>query len=199
MRSRRLYPYVPIELAAVCSAAFILLLIYLSDAGGRYTEPMGIQMPASTGFRCSIDGFGEGMILVGQGKVMLDLDNRIRRQTLINMGKKHGMQFTAAELTQFETIGVFGVPLAKLKPYLAAYKFEGAAFYAQQGIAISPQANELGDWIASANKAHVAMKERPIRMALLADYRTNSAQIKRVLDILVERKIHHVALVTDTK
>ncbi|MEO7211681.1 hypothetical protein [Mucilaginibacter sp.] len=199
MRTRRIYPYVPIELAAVCSAAFILLLLYLSEARAKFPEPLNIQMPGSSGFYCGISGFGEGMILVGRGKVMLDFDEDIRRQTLINMGKRYNMQFTPAELETFETMNIVGVPLTQLKSYLATYKAESPAYYAQQGISIEIGKNELGDWISSAKQAQRALKNSGIRMALMADSSTKSPLIKRVMDILVERKIHSVNLVTDTK
>jgi biopolymer transport protein ExbD len=199
MPTRRIYPYVPIELAAVCSAAFILLLLYLSEARAKFPEPLNIQMPASTGFVCNIDGFGDGMVLVGQGKVMLDFEGEIWKQTLINMGKKYNMRFTLAEQETFETMNIIGVPLSQLKSYLATYKPESKAYYSQQGISIETSKNELGDWISSAKQAQRAMKNSAIRMALMADSSTNSLLIKRVMDILVERKIHSVNLVTDTK
>lgn len=199
MYARRIYPYVPIELAMVCSVAFILLLLYISEARAKYPEPLNIQMPGSSGFNCSINSFGEGLILVGQGKVMLDFDGGIRRQTLINMGKKYDMQFTAAELAKFETINIIGVPIPQLKSYLANYEPESPVYYAQEGIEINVNNNELGAWISSANQAQRVKTSQSIRMALMADSSSKSPLIKRVLDILVETNIHRVNLITDTK
>lgn len=60
MYTRRTCPYVPIDLAAVCSVAFLLLLLYISMARPKHPDPLNIQMPASSCFRCNIDGFGQG-------------------------------------------------------------------------------------------------------------------------------------------
>ncbi|TFF34239.1 hypothetical protein [Mucilaginibacter psychrotolerans] len=165
----------------------------------NYPEPVNINMPASSGLYCDIDGFAEGLILIGQGRVMLTLDKELRRQTLINMAEKHAMQFSPVEMAAFENMEVIGMPLSQLKSYLASYKIESEAYYHQLGIKISIEENELGEWIQSAKQARNSNTGYPLRIALKADRYTDYPLIKRVFDVLQDKHINKFRLITETK
>lgn len=199
MYKRSRYIYSPLDLAAVCSVGFLLLLLYLSMARSNYPEPINLKMPGSTGFFCDIDGFGEGVILIGQGKVMLTLDKELRRQTLINMAKKHTMQFSSVEIATFENMEVIGMPLSHLKSYLANYKIESEAYYHQLGMKISADENELGEWIQIAKQVRESTTGYSLRVALKADRYTEYSLIKRVISVLQEKHINKFRLITETK
>jgi len=157
---RKSKPYALIDQAALCSCAFLLLLLYLSMARPKSPDPLNIDLPAASGYVCNIDGSGDAIIWIGKGKVMLELDKQLRADALIGISKKYKIQFSQAKLARFNDVDLIGVPVDQLKQYIAGYHIENKAFFNQAGIKLVLGENELSNWMAAATNAGSLLNRR---------------------------------------
>jgi biopolymer transport protein ExbD len=191
MRKPKTQFYIPIDLAAVCSVAFVLLLLYLSMAREKPEEPVEINLPETSGFRCSIDGFGEAIILLGQDKVFLQLADTLRKDALIQIGLKYNIPFKKQYINRFRNIVYIGLPADGFNQDIIASN--------QPGISLQEHSNELGAWINAANKAYHTIYQRDIRVAIKADKNTAYPIIKNVISTLQDQGINRFSFITATK
>lgn len=183
--------YIPVDLAAVCSVAFILLLLYLSMARYNAEEPVKINMPETSGFRCNIDGFGDAIIFLGQDKVFLQLADTLRKATLVEIGLKNNISFKKQCIDKFRSNVYIGLPpIAFNRDIMAAN---------QPGLNIEEPNNELATWISAAKKIHRSIYQRGFRVSIKADRDTGYPIIKKVINTLQAQNINRFSFITATK
>jgi hypothetical protein len=183
--------YVPIDQAAACSVAFILLLLYLSMARPKSAEPIEINMPATTGATCNIDGFGEALVLVGQDKVFLQISDTLRKQTLLHIGEEKNIRFSPADLERFKKTAFIGMPVLAYKQEINADN--------QPGLSLNKNNNELATWIDAANIVQQSIYKRRMRISIKADKDVNYTLIKSIISTLQNQNINRFSFITATK
>lgn len=191
MRKPKKQFYIPIDLAAVCSVAFVLLLLYLSMAGYKPQEPVEINMPETSGSRCTQNTLGDAIILIGEGKVFLHLPDTVRKDVLLQMSNKYNIRFTQSHIDRFKSIDFIGMPIAAFN--------QGAIAGSFPGIGMKNPDNQLAAWITAANKSYYSLYNRRMIIGIKADRGTGYPLIKSVIATLQDQNINKFAFITATK
>ncbi|MFD0795090.1 hypothetical protein ACFQZX_15820 [Mucilaginibacter litoreus] len=189
MRKPNANMYVPIDLAAVCSVAFILLLLYLSMARFELQDPVTINLPETSGYECTLSPIGDAIITIGQGKIFLTIPPAIRRNVLLKLGSKHHITFTPGQINQFQGIRFIGMSLADF----------GSENLTNNNKGINISNNELADWIHFADREYHRNFERRMQFAIKADKTTLYPEIKRIMTALRNQKINRISFIIATK
>jgi biopolymer transport protein ExbD len=183
--------YVPIDQAAACSVAFILLLLYLSMAHGKSIEPIEINMPTTTADICNMREPDDALILVGQGKVFLKISDTLRKQTLLRIGEKKNIRFLPADLERFKRTAFIGMPLLAYQKEIIAGN--------QPGLSINKHNNELATWIDAAHTVNQSIHENGFRVSIKADKDASYILIKNIISTLQDQNINRFSFITATK
>ncbi len=184
-----------VDMAAMCDVAFIILLFFVFSAKSKFWSPVSIEEPVATNKIYDPEG-GYATILASTDKVMFEIPQEIRKQTLIQMGRKYHVAFTNEELSQFEKIETIGVPISQLKQFIDNnYNNRNDFFFKQPGIPVNPGNYELANWIDIARKVKKATSDRDLDIMLDADKRNLYPQIERITDILTSQRIFKFSLV----
>jgi biopolymer transport protein ExbD len=132
-----------------------------------------------------------------ENKVFFNIDNgkdstkHIREDVLSNVGKQYNINFTKAQLDQFEKMASFGMPIKNVSGWIDA-RDSKVRDQMQIGIPMDSLNNELAMWILFARKAN-PNAEAAIKGDNLADFKV----VKKVLDILQAAKINKFNLTTN--
>jgi hypothetical protein len=161
MRNRKTKLYIPVDLAAVCSVAFILLLLYISMAGYKPEEPVEIKLPETSGYQCTVNSLGDAFVLIGEGKVFLYLPDTVRKDALTQMGNKYNIRFTQTNIDRFASVKFIGMPLA------AFGQDDLTGNHA--GLSLNERNDELAAWISAANKIYYSLYQRRMMISIKAD------------------------------
>nr|WP_067054449.1 biopolymer transporter ExbD [Mucilaginibacter sp. L294] len=191
MRKPKTQFYIPIDLAAVCSVAFLLLLLYLSMAREKSEEPVEVNMPETSGYMCTLNTLGDAIILIGKDKVFLKLPDTVRKDALLEMSSKYNLRFTKSHLDRFKNIDFIGMPVAEFNQSKIAGNLAG--------ISIQNPDNQLAAWIRAANKAYYSLYKRRMIIGIKADRDTGYPLIKNVIATLQDQDINKFAFITATK
>jgi len=107
------------------------------------------------------------------------------------MGKRYNLEFTEAELREFEKYpSSIGVPILQMKEFLNTKgSKEKAAF--QTGIPIDSTDNQLAFWILYTRQVNPN-----VRAGIKGDAETGFPIVKKVLDIMAEKNVYKFNLIT---
>jgi biopolymer transport protein ExbD len=108
------------------------------------------------------------------------------------MGDRYKVTFTAEELKKFSAMNSFGVPIQKMKPYLALdmgarNKTENAL-----GIPCDSTDNQLADWLFYARD----IKGKELKIAVKGDKDTPYPMVKKVITTLQDKNENKFNLIT---
>jgi len=118
----------------------------------------------------------------------------VRQEVLKNVGAAYNISFTPEQLSKFERMDAFGMPIEKMAEWIDA-KDNKERELLQTGIPVDTTdaaTSELANWILYARKAN-PRAEATIRGDNTADYKA----VKQVLDIFQGAKINSFNLVTN--
>jgi len=163
----------------------------------RQPEPAPVDTPYSISEKPTPDHDQLTLLLSKDDKVFLNFDNGIdtilkyRPKVLAEMGTRYNIQFTEAELREFEKYpSSIGVPMSKMKEFLDAKDNKVKATF-QTGIPIDSTDNQLADWILYARKVNPN-----INACIKGDAKTGFPIVKKVLDIMQEKNVNKFNLIT---
>lgn len=178
----------------------LLLTFFMLTATFRPQEPTQVDTPGSISEKL-IPEKNTITVYVGKdNKVFFNLDNgedstlHIRQEVLRNVGKAYNIAFTEEQLSKFERMAAFGMPIEKVAAWIDAPN-EQERQLLQTGIpvdTVNTETSELANWILYARKAN-PRAEATIRGDNTADYKA----VKQVLDIFQGAKINNFNLVTN--
>lgn len=187
-----------IGITAMCNVALLILFFFIVTAQPRSWEPIDIEPPyASSNLIDHFVGYG-AEILIGHGKVFFELPKNLREQTLILIGNKYHINFSAAEISKFETIDIIGVPIPELKQYIDGY-YNEESYLNQKGIRIDSAENELANWLGESRKAYKSLSDKKLRVYVKADKREAFPIIRKIFDIMQIQGISKFSLITFLK
>lgn len=185
-----------IDMTAMCDVAFLLLTFFILTATAKQPEPLPVDTPAST-VQTKLPESDLATITIGKGKVFFGVTGKeVRKQALMAMGQKYGVQFTEEEAERFSLIESFGVPVQNLKQIINMTSSERNEEGLQPGIPKDSLNNQLADWIMNSRQATIDIAQKELNIAIKGDARSEYPEIKKIMDILQAQNINSFNLVT---
>jgi biopolymer transport protein ExbD len=186
-----------IDMTPMVDLFSVVLTFLMLTTTMRQPEPAPVDTPFSISEKPTPDFNTMTLLLSKDDKVFLNFDNgpdtllKFRPKILADMGKRYNIEFTPAELREFEKYpSSMGVPILKMKEFLAAKDAKEKAVF-QTGIPIDSTDNQLGLWILFTRQ------ENPnVQACIKGDSKTGFPIVKKVLDILQEKNVNRFNLIT---
>lgn len=169
-----------VDMTAMCDVAFLLLTFFMLTSNFVSKEPIVVAVPSSIS-EIKIPERDIVTVLIDKdGKVFFGLDAQSDRlEVLDNVGKAYSISFTELELSEFSKIGMSGVPIEKMKAYLALKPEQRDSKEAAIGIPTDSLNNQFKVWIKTARQVN-----RNLRLAIKSDSQTPYKVIKDVMGTL---------------
>lgn len=123
------------------------------------------------------------------------LDNNVRQQTLLAIGRKYHIKFSADEQTEFLNSPIIGAPICQLKQYDSQY-MDWAIRPDRPGIPYDGNDCQLSDWILESRRAQQQLNNLPLRIIIKADKDLEYPFLKRIIAILQNQQVNHFSLLT---
>jgi biopolymer transport protein ExbD len=186
-----------IDMTPMVDTFCVVLTFLMLTATMRQPEPTPVDTPYSISEKPTPDHNIMTLLLSKDGKVFLNFDNgpdtllQFRPKILADMGSRYNIEFTEAELRQFEKYpSAMGVPILQMKEFLAAKDHKAKAVF-QTGIPIDSTDNQLALWILFTRQ------ENPnVEACIKGDAQASFPVVKKVLDILQEKNVNRFNLIT---
>jgi biopolymer transport protein ExbD len=184
-----------VDMTAMCDVAFLLLTFFMLTSNFVAKEPIVVAIPSSVS-QIKIPERNIMTVLIDkEGKVFFGLDaQQDRREVLDNVGKAYSIEFTPKELTEFSKISSSGVPIEKMKAFLALSPEARDSKDAALGIPADSLNNQFKVWIKTARKVN-----SQLRLAIKSDSDTPYKVIKSVMGTLQDINENRYNLITSLK
>lgn len=184
-----------VDMTAMCDVAFLLLTFFMLTSNFVAKEPIVVAIPSSVS-EIKIPERNIITVLIDkEGKVFFGVDaQQDRREVLDNVGKAYSINFTDKELTEFSKISSSGVPIEKMKAFLAMKPEARDSKDAALGIPTDSLNNQFKVWIKTARKVN-----REFRLAIKADSDTPYKVVKSVMTTLQDINENRYNLITSLK
>jgi biopolymer transport protein ExbD len=186
-----------IDMTPMVDLFSVVLTFLMLTATMRQQEPAPVDTPYSISEKPTPDYNTMTLLLSKDDKVFLNFDNgpdtllKFRPKILALMGGRYNIEFTAAELRQFEKYpSSMGVPILKMKEFLAAKDSKEKTVF-QTGIPIDSTDNQLAMWILFTRQVNPN-----VQACIKGDSKTGFPIVKKVLDILMDYKVQRFNLIT---
>ena len=189
-----------LDMTPMVDLAFLLVTFFMLTASFRTDEAVIVDVPSSVSDKLLPDTNIVQITLDTAGRVFYNIDGaQVRRNTLLEMGKKYKISFTEDEVKEWELIKHYGHPINKLKDYLNASKNErGRMDKEALGIPTDSVGNQLGDWISYGRlAAYNKSRESKLKYAIKADGRTDYKVVKKVFNTFEKYNIYTFSLITN--
>jgi biopolymer transport protein ExbD len=186
-----------IDMTPMVDLFSVVLTFLMLTTTMRQPEPATVDTPFSISEKPTPDFNTFTVLLSKDDKVFINFDNgqdtilKYRPKILTEMGKRHNIEFTAAELREFEKYpSSIGVPIEKMKEFLNTKENADRATF-QVGIPLDSLNNQLADWILFTRQVNPA-----VSACIKGDSQTGFPIVKKVLDIMQERNVNKFNLIT---
>ncbi|NEM99588.1 ExbD/TolR family protein [Pontibacter burrus] len=181
-----------LDMTPMVDLFFLLVTFFMLTATARPDEAVIVDTPSSAS-EIKIPDTNVITITVDKNdRVFFGVDGQQTKAALLDkMAGKYGVSFTEEEKKTFSLLSNFGVPVNQLKSYLAM-ESDARKEVNQPGIPIDSTRNELGDWVLQTR-----LTNPQVVIAIKGDQDVSYPTIKRVMDILQERKVNRFNLITD--
>lgn len=175
---------VSIDMTAMTDVAFLLLTFFILTTKFKKDEAVIVDTPSST-IEVKIPESDVITVSIDQkSKVYFTIDKPIREMVLSAYGGAEGIEFSGEETENFNNIEMIGMPINKLKSYLALSAEERATIE-MDGIPIDSANNELGKWLYYARGASSEIGVNPF-IAIKGDNKASAKVAERVISIFQE-------------
>ena len=131
-----------VDMIAMCDVAFLILLFFISASRFKRWEPVAINLPGISDHIISDPDGYFATILIAGNKVMYEIPDTIKEQTLSAMSSKYKISFSEDEKLKFRKMDVIGAPVAELKHYINNY-YDQRLFFDRLGIPYTSANSEL--------------------------------------------------------
>jgi biopolymer transport protein ExbD len=176
---------------------FLLLTFFMLTATFRPTEPVQVDTPASISEKVTPEADIITLLISKDGKVFFNMDNgtdtsvHFRGNLLKQMGEYYRVNFTKEEISKFEKLPAFGVPIKLMPRWINAENEDERKAYETNGIPMDSTDNQLEMWI------HFARLTNPnAEAAIKGDFDAEYKVVKKIFDILQDKKINKFNLTT---
>lgn len=183
-----------IDMTPMVDLAFLLVTFFMLISQFRAEEAAVIDMPSSVS-DLKIPDKDIMMILVDkQDHVFYTITGQETRRTVLEkMGEKYQVKFTEDQIKEFSNMASFGVPMKEMSDYLSAGSTERKKIQERStGIPVDSTQCELCDWVFYGR-----ITAPRFRVAIKGDQVTSYPKIRRVMDILQDKKVNKFNLITN--
>lgn len=183
-----------LDMTPMVDLAFLLVTFFMLTTNFRPDEPVIVDQPSSVS-EIALPDKGVIMLTIdGKGRVFFNVEGQqMRKDILERLASHFNMTFDAKEQKRFSVLSSIGMPMNKLKEYLAATDDQRKTMNAEtKGIPIDSLNNELGVWVNSARNSAPRFS-----LAIKGDREADIPTIKRVISILQDNKANRFALITN--
>jgi biopolymer transport protein ExbD len=184
-----------VDMTAMCDVAFLLLTFFMLTSNFVAKEPIVVAIPSSVA-EIKIPERDIATVLIDKdGKVFFGLDTQQDRKDLLdNLGKTYSIEFTDKELTEFSKISMSGVPIEKMRAFLAMKPEARDSKDAALGIPTDSLNNQFEKWMKISRKLNPKL-----RLAIKADQQTPYKVVKGVMTTLQDINENRYNLITSLK
>jgi len=181
-----------VDMTAMCDMAFLLLTFFMLTSNFTVKEPIQVDTPSSIS-EIKIPETNIMKIVVDkEGKIFFGIDGQDKRISLLEkVGELYKINFTTEEKHQFSLVNSFGIPIEKMKAFLALSSSDRDLKENAFGIPGDSLNNQFKDWIQAARKVNTELK-----IAIKADRKTPYPKIKNVMNTLQELDENRYNLIT---
>jgi len=186
-----------IDMTPMVDLFSVILIFLMLTTTFRAQEPAPVDTPYSISEKPTPDFNLMTVVLAADDRIFLNFDNgpdtllQYRYKILDEMGKRYGIEFTPAELRQFEKYpSSIGVPIMQMKDFLAAKDSKEKSVF-QTGIPVDSTDNQLALWVLFARQVNPN-----IQACIKGDSKTRFPVLKEVLDIMQEKNVNKFNLIT---
>lgn len=181
-----------VDMTAMCDVAFLLLTFFMLTSNFVAKEPIVVAVPSSISEIKIPERDIVTVLIDKEGKVFFGLDaQQDRKEVLDNVGKAYSISFTDKELTEFSKISMSGVPIEKMKAFLALPAEQKDSKEAAIGIPADSLNNQFRVWMKTARQVN-----RNLRLAIKSDSQTPYKVIKSVMGTLQDIDENRYNLIT---
>jgi biopolymer transport protein ExbD len=181
-----------VDMTAMTDVAFLLLNFLLLTSNFVKQEAVSVSTPSSVSDIKIPDVNILQIIVDPEGKVFLGIDNQVKRMELLDMiGEKYNIQFDQKESKEFSLVNSFGVPVEKLKSFLAIPSDSRELKENALGIPCDSTNNQFKEWVRLARKVNP-----DITIAIKADRLTPYPKIRNVMNTLQNLHENRYHLIT---
>ena len=185
-----------VDMAAMCDVGFLILVFFILAAHPKIMMPISLESPTVEKRIIGDEEPRQAIIYIGDGKVMFSLDNEnLKAKTLVQMGEKYHINFTAQEISKFKKINIIGVPISDLKRYIDGY-YKEQSFYNQPGVPRDASSYELTNWINESRKAYKALYDKDLDFSIDGDKSIKYPDVNYVINVLGSMHIYSFDLLT---
>lgn len=167
------------DMTAMCDVAFLLLTFFILTTQFKKPDVEQIKPPSSISEKLLPDASLMTINATPDGKFYFQpVENASERIALLdNMGKKYGVTFTNAEKASFQKVQAIGVPMTRLKSYLAMKDDEQKSYKDPQGIPMDSVNKQLIDWVQQSLAVNPEYK-----LAIKGDVNTKYPKVKALFE-----------------
>lgn len=178
----------------------LLLTFFMLTTSFRPSEAVQVDTPSSISEKQAPDNNLITLFISKDNKVYFNIDNgkdstsHMRGKLLKMMGDYYNVSFTKEEIKKFEALASFGLPMAKMKDWINESDQKIKEEMSVGGIPMDSTAtgSELQMWI------HFARLTNPeAEAAIKGDFTSDYKVVKKVMDILQDKKINKFDLTTN--
>lgn len=186
-----------IDMTPMVDLFSVLLIFLLLTASFKPQEAAQIDSPASISEKQAQDKDIMTIIIAKDGKVFFNIDNgkdsskHTRAVLLEEMGKRYNITFSKNELSDFENLSSFGMPMADIQKWLKEQDSKKKELL-QTGIPMDSIDNQLSYWVRYARLANPNAE-----VAIKGDGNTEYVVVKKIMDLLQDNKVNKFNLVTN--
>jgi biopolymer transport protein ExbD len=169
-----------VDMTAMCDMAFLLLTFFMLTSNFTQKEPVQVNTPSSIS-EIKIPEVNIMKIEVDKdGKIFFGIDGQDKRISLLEkISEAYKINFTPEEKKEFSLINAFGVPLEKMKTFLALKPEQRDLKENAIGIPSDSLNNQFRDWVKAARFVN-----KDLKIAIKADQITPYPKIKNVMNTL---------------
>jgi biopolymer transport protein ExbD len=184
-----------VDMTAMCDVAFLLLTFFMLTSNFVAKEPIVVAIPSSVA-EIKIPERDIMTVLIDKdGKVFFGLDaQQDRRDVLEVMGKSYSIEFTPKELNEYSKISSSGIPMEKMKAFLAMSPEARDSKDAAIGIPSDSINNQFKEWIKNSKQVNPKL-----RLAIKADQQTPYKVVKGIMTTLQDINENRYNLITSLK
>jgi biopolymer transport protein ExbD len=182
-----------VDMTAMTDVAFLLLNFLLLTSNFVKQEAVSVVTPSSVS-EIKIPEVNILQIVIDpEGKVFFGIDNQVKRIELLEkIGKNYNIQFDEKEKKEFSLINSFGVPVEKLKAFLAISSDKRGMKENALGIPCDSINNQFKEWMRFARNVNP-----DLTIAIKADRLTPYPKIKNVMNSLQDLRENRYHLITN--
>jgi len=183
-----------IDMTPMVDLAFLLVTFFMLISQFRAEEAAVVDMPSSVS-DLKIPDKDLMMILVDkEDHIYFTITGQETRLKVLNkMGEKYKVVFNEAQQKEFSNMASFGIPMSQMKEYLSAGSTERKKMQEKsEGIPSDSTACELCDWVFYGR-----INAPTFRVAIKGDQQTSYPKIRRVMDVLQDKKVNRFNLITN--